>query len=158
MFPKAHTLISLALCALLPLAASASPVGLAADCPTVEVNRYKENESGSRKYVLGALIVGGDPARVPTFRWCISAGRITRGQETGEIEIDAADVMDEGITVTLIVGNFPWPCNDVAVYKITLPKDSEPQPAPPNNGMHPTADTQAFKYLQSPGAAGDAGR
>jgi hypothetical protein len=28
----------------------------------------------------------------------------------------------------------------------------------PNNGMHPTADTTAFKYLQRHGAAGDAGR
>ena len=28
----------------------------------------------------------------------------------------------------------------------------------PNNGMHPTADTTDFKFLQSLGAAGDAGR
>jgi hypothetical protein len=28
----------------------------------------------------------------------------------------------------------------------------------PNNGMHPTADTQAVKYLQRCGAAGNAGR
>jgi TonB family protein len=28
----------------------------------------------------------------------------------------------------------------------------------PNNGMHPTADTTALKYLQRCGAAGDAGR
>jgi hypothetical protein len=27
-----------------------------------------------------------------------------------------------------------------------------------NNGMHPTADTQAVKFLQSLGAAGDAER
>ena len=27
-----------------------------------------------------------------------------------------------------------------------------------NNGMHPTADTLPVKYLQSLGAAGDAGR
>ena len=27
-----------------------------------------------------------------------------------------------------------------------------------NNGMHPTADTTALKYLQGLGAAGDAGR
>ena len=30
--------------------------------------------------------------------------------------------------------------------------------APPNNGMHPTADTTALKFLQRCGAAGDAGR
>jgi hypothetical protein len=29
---------------------------------------------------------------------------------------------------------------------------------PPNNGMHPTADTLLLIYLQSCGAAGDAGR
>jgi hypothetical protein len=27
-----------------------------------------------------------------------------------------------------------------------------------NNGMHPTADTNILKFLQSPGAAGDARR
>ena len=30
--------------------------------------------------------------------------------------------------------------------------------AAPNNGMHPTADTLLLKFLQSLGAAGDAGR
>jgi hypothetical protein len=30
--------------------------------------------------------------------------------------------------------------------------------APPNNGMHPTADTQLVKFLQWFVAAGDAGR
>jgi hypothetical protein len=29
---------------------------------------------------------------------------------------------------------------------------------PHNNGMHPTADTSVLKFLQSCGAAGDAGR
>jgi hypothetical protein len=29
---------------------------------------------------------------------------------------------------------------------------------PPNNGMHPTADTLFVKFLHSCGAAGDAGR
>jgi len=32
------------------------------------------------------------------------------------------------------------------------------RPAPPNNGMHPTADTTDFIYFQSLVAAGDAGR
>ncbi len=31
-------------------------------------------------------------------------------------------------------------------------------PHPPNNGMHPTADTPALMYRESLGAAGDAGR
>jgi hypothetical protein len=30
--------------------------------------------------------------------------------------------------------------------------------APPNNGMHPTADTTVLMIRQSLGAAGDAGR
>jgi hypothetical protein len=30
--------------------------------------------------------------------------------------------------------------------------------AAPNNGMHPTADTQDFMYIESLGRAGDAGR
>jgi hypothetical protein len=29
---------------------------------------------------------------------------------------------------------------------------------PPNNGMHPTADTTDFMFRESLGAAGDAGR
>jgi hypothetical protein len=30
--------------------------------------------------------------------------------------------------------------------------------APPNNGRHPAADTQALMYIESLGAAGDAWR
>jgi len=34
----------------------------------------------------------------------------------------------------------------------------ESYPRPPNNGMHPTADTPLVIYFQRLGAAGDAGR
>ena len=125
MFPKAHTFISLALCALLPLAvqrAGSSHTEPTADCPMVEISRPQEKDGAERKYVLVANISGADPRMEPTYKWCISAGKITRGEGTYEIEIDAADVKDEGITVTVMIGGVPWPCDNVAVYKVTLPK------------------------------------
>jgi hypothetical protein len=144
MLPKVHTFISLALCALLQSAIqqSGTPQTVIADCPTVKIKRYQEKESGDRRYVLGAQIAGADPRMTPTYKWCISAGTITSGKGTYEIEIDAAGVKDEGITVTVMIGGFPWPCDNVAVYKITLPEGATSQAAQPNNDMHPATDTK----------------
>ena len=61
----------------------------------------------------------------PTYKWCISAGAITKGKGTSAIEIDAAEVKDEGITVTVMVGGFPWPCDNVATFKITIPGNAK---------------------------------
>ncbi len=160
MFPKAHTFILL-ICALVSLSAQRAgnphpePT---ADCPLVGISGSPGKEGAERKYILAANISGADPKMEPKYKWCISAGKITKGEGTYEIEIDAADVKDEGITVTVIIGGFPWPCDNVAVYKVTLPKSPKSQAATPNNGMHPTADTQLVIYSQRLGAAGDAGR
>jgi hypothetical protein len=44
------------------------------------------------------------------------------------------------------------------IARINLLPCRFPQAAQPNNGMHPTADTNDFIYLQWLGAARDAGR
>src|ERR1044071_8596448 len=108
MFPKAHT-FTLVLCALLSLSAQRagnSHTEPTADCPLVGISRPQDKEGAERKYVLVANISGADPKMEPTYKWCISAGKIMRGEGTYEIEIDAADVKDEVITVTVIIGGF----------------------------------------------------
>ncbi|MDT5296174.1 MAG: hypothetical protein QOJ76_3054, partial [Acidobacteriota bacterium] len=108
------------------------------------------------KYTLDVNISGGDARSVPTFKWCISQGRITKGKGTSSIEIDAAGVKDEVITVTVIVGGFPAPCDNVAVYKIALTEDSNPDAAPPDIGRRRTRKSNSRKM--NFGHAADAGR
>lgn len=146
MFFKAIACSGLALCALLPVAVSPAVSSRAASpdsCPRVEIERYQAAESTPRKYVLGATISGADPAKTPTYKWCISAGTITRGQGTYSVEIDASGVKAEGITATLMVGSFPWGCNNVATYQIELSEDSRPAAARTDNGANPTANQRA---------------
>ena len=129
MFRKVLTYIGLTLFALWPPGVTPFVPAAASrpdSCPQVVINAVRGVEAGGRKYALAATISGGDPAVEPTYKWCISAGKITKGKGTSSIEIDAADVKGEGITVTVMIGGFPWPCDNVATYKITLPDDSKP--------------------------------
>ena len=54
--------------------------------------------------------------------------------------------------------NSQWKCSRYTGMIDCSGDTSVSSNATPNNGMHPTADTTAVKFLQSCGAAGDAGR
>ena len=118
-----------ALCGLLLYAASStvSPVVASPDsCPVITISRLRDETENDRKYSLAANVSGGDPARMPTFKWCISHGKITSGQDTSAVEIDLTGVTEEVATVTVIVSNMPMDvveCDNVGIYKIKLPKD-----------------------------------
>ena len=113
--------VGLALCGLLLYAASStvSPVAASPDsCPIVSI-RGVRNAENARMYSLAADINGGDPARTPAFKWCISHGKITNGRDTSAVVIDFTGVTEEVVTVTVIVSNMaPLECDNVDVYKI----------------------------------------
>ena len=93
---------------------------------------------------LVAIVSSSDPNLKPTFKWCLSAGRIVKGQGTAIVEIDTNGLKEEVVTVVVIVGGGPKFCSNVASYMIDLSNKSGSGAATPNNGMHPTAISVAF--------------
>lgn len=74
-------------------------------CPAINIYYEQKGPCHHPKYTLTANISGGDWTRKPTYKWSVSAGKITRGQGTGSIKVDASKVGDKPLTVTVEVGN-----------------------------------------------------
>ncbi|HWS86011.1 MAG TPA: hypothetical protein VN282_03390 [Pyrinomonadaceae bacterium] len=125
----------LALGGLLLCAASSAVSHVAASpdsCPNITISSLQDESEVDRKYSLAANISGGDPARTPTVKWCVSHGKITSGHDTFSVEIDLTGVSEEVVTVTAIVSDLADPaCDNVGVHKIKLPKAAGDTPPPP---------------------------
>ena len=61
-----------------------------------------------------ANISGGDPAVTPTYRWKISAGTITSGQDTSSVTVDTTGLGAQPVEATVEIGGFPEPCDNKA--------------------------------------------
>jgi hypothetical protein len=133
---RAHWVLALGGLLLYAASSAVSPVAASPDsCPVITISRLQDETESDRKYSLAANFNGGDPARTPTFKWCISHGKITSGQDTSAVKIDLAGVTEEWVTVTVIVSNLGKDvgvCDNVGVYKIKLSKDSGSDSPPPD--------------------------
>jgi hypothetical protein len=81
--------------------------GGAALCPTVSVS-CDEGLSPDKPSSYSATVRGGDPSVNPTYRWGVSAGRITGGQGTARISVDAEG--SNSLTVSVEVFGYPAAC------------------------------------------------
>lgn len=72
-------------------------------CPVITISSRSGGQCDSHTYAFTANISGGDPTKEPTYKWSVSAGRITKGQGTSSIEIDASGVAGD-IEVRMEVG------------------------------------------------------
>ena len=89
---NASTKVTIALCR--------SCVTRESPCPTVSVS-CPENAKSNQSMTFQAHVYGGDPAVKVTYTWSISAGKISGGQRTSTIRIDASDVTRRTITATV---------------------------------------------------------
>ncbi len=93
------------------------------ECPEVDIERSSDTTSKAGEYLLSASISGGDPRFTPTFKWSVSAGVITSGQDTPSVKIDTRSTDCQQITVTLEVGGImPKGCPKVKTYTIERSK------------------------------------
>ena len=118
-----------------------SPAAAGSDCPTLEINcgSAEQCQSKARRRELSAWIAGGDPAVTPTFKWCVSAGEIVSGQDTGAVVIDASGVEEEYVTVVVVVGGFPRGCATTETYLMDLSAGPPAAPTPPGGAASRTA-------------------
>lgn len=82
-------------------------------CPLINVSS-PELASTGQTLIYKAEIQGGDPSVTPTYKWTVSAGKITGGQGTPEVSVDAEG--NHSITVTVEVIGYPASCPNKASY------------------------------------------
>ena len=94
-------------------------------CPTVSiVCRSKADAKGPLTFE--ANVQGGDVDLVPTYQWSVSAGKISAGQATKKITVDATGVSDEFVTATVLLGGVDPLCPATASCTIELVKTKSP--------------------------------
>lgn len=82
-------------------------------CPIVSVSQVEPTSTGqTRRYK--ANVQNGDPSVTPKFKWTISDGKITSGQGTEEVLVDAEG--NNSITVTVEVTGYAANCQNAASY------------------------------------------
>jgi hypothetical protein len=94
-------------------ATAPTPAG-PAPCPTVSVRAGSGRRTrDGEPVVFSANFAGGDPRVVPTIIWSTSAGVITRGQGTRQIEVDttgAGSTPDRQVRAEIWVGGYAPGC------------------------------------------------
>ena len=103
---------TLALICSITMASSFLPVR--DECPRVTVECPGGVVTIGVPLTFTANISGGDPAVTYTYKWTVSAGTITRGQDTSSITVDTTGLVGQPITATVDVGGFPEPCAESA--------------------------------------------
>lgn len=111
---KLHTMFTLALILLSCMyQGSVAQDGGGLDCPVISVSGPDTSSMGRRE-TYKASIRGGERSVKPTFKWTVSAGKITEGQGTSEVSVDAEG--NNSITVTVEVVGYPASCQNKASY------------------------------------------
>jgi len=96
-------------------------------CPVIKIVCWTEEQCRGPKYTFAVAIAGGYSDREPSFKWSVSAGTITSGQGTGEIEVNGGGVTDKPLTVSIEVGNIiPDGCPATESYTVEHAKSSNP--------------------------------
>jgi hypothetical protein len=74
-------------------------------CPLIRIICSSDKCCRRPKYNFTVNISGGSPNRKPTYKWTLSTGKITKGQGTGSINVNAKCNDGKPITVTVEIGN-----------------------------------------------------
>ncbi|HKS26188.1 MAG TPA: hypothetical protein VJS44_00140 [Pyrinomonadaceae bacterium] len=111
---KLHIFFTVALI-LLACSHQAAPAqeGRTSRCPVINVAAPELNSTG-RTLIYRANIQGGDSSVTPTFNWTVSVGKITGGQGTAEVSVDAEG--SNSLTVTVEVIGYSASCPNKASY------------------------------------------
>jgi hypothetical protein len=82
-------------------------------CPTIMVS-CPENVKSNQPMTFQAHVYGGDPNVKVIYRWSVSAGKISGGQGSSVITIDASDVTRGSITATVSISGHDPACVNTA--------------------------------------------
>lgn len=86
-----------------------------AECPQVNVS-CPDAVSQGQPLTCSATVNDGDPAVTYAFKWTVSAGSISSGQDTSSITVDIVGLGNQTLTVTVEVGRMPEACGNTASF------------------------------------------
>ncbi len=94
------------------------------ECPVIKV----ENSSikwCSKQLTFTTRVTGNDPASKLTYKWSVANGKVTEGQSTDTIKVNADEKGD--VSVTVEVGGIDESCQKTAGITIGCDKYDPPQ-------------------------------
>ena len=86
---------------------------LGSPCPTVAVS-CPENAESNQSMKFHADVYGGDLTVTSTYTWSVSSGKISSGQGTSTITVDASDITSGSVTATVSIGGHYPGCVNTA--------------------------------------------
>jgi hypothetical protein len=78
-------------------------------CPTLAVSCPSSAES-KHEIEFKATVSGGDVALIPTYKWSVSAGRISSGQNTSKIRLNVSTLAGKSVTATVKIRGVAQVC------------------------------------------------
>jgi hypothetical protein len=130
------------------------------DCPQVTVACPGVIVPVGVPITFSATVGGADPAVTYTFRWTVSAGTITSGQNTPSITVDTTGLGGMPVEATVEVGGFPEPCDKKAscssqlAYNCIFPKKLDEYGALSPEDERARLDNFAAELKNDPEAVG----
>ncbi len=93
-----------------------------APCPKLDVRSPTPGPvKDGRPVKFTATLAGGDPKVTPIFIWTTTAGVITTGQSTPNIDVDSTGAgVDKAITASILIGGFPGECTADASFTVPV--------------------------------------
>jgi hypothetical protein len=82
-------------------------------CPTIVVS-CPDNAESNQSMTFQADVYGGDYTVKVTYTWSVSAGKISSGQGTSMITVDASDVTRGSVTAKVSIGGHDAACVNTA--------------------------------------------
>ena len=81
-------------------------------CPKLDVHPVVQGPVKDGKPIkFTATLSSGDPKVIPVFIWTTTAGAITTGQGTANIEVDSTGAgADKSLTASILISGFPGEC------------------------------------------------
>lgn len=74
-------------------------------CPVIRIDCSSDKRCCGPGYTFTVNVTGGRVDRNPTYNWSVSCGKITKGQGTSSIGVEAECENGKPITATVEVGN-----------------------------------------------------
>jgi hypothetical protein len=89
-------------------------------CPYITPSGEDSVSPGTRTW-FSVDLNGGDANAVPTYKWYVSAGKISKGQGTPSIVVDTTGLKaGETVTATIDVGGLPRGCSYSQAYSTSI--------------------------------------
>ena len=78
-------------------------------CPSLSVSCPSSAES-KHEIEFVATVSGGDATLIPTYKWSVSAGRISSGQRTSKITLNVSALAGKSVTAKIKIGGVAKGC------------------------------------------------